>query len=105
MITIPERDWKIIRDLKQELLNVACEQIFQHIEKLSADRSGLQHKTYLELYKLIQKEDDKIAQRGQVLPRAPSNTKERKFVSLGIHCYSLAGVTNSTLLCQRLMPF
>ncbi len=70
MITIPERDWKIIRDLKQELLNVACEQIFQRIEKLSADRSGLQHKTYLELYKLIQKEDDKIAKMFDDLKRS-----------------------------------
>lgn len=61
MVTIPERDWKIIRDLKQELLNVACEQIFQRVEKLSASREGQQHQSYLELYKLIQKEDDKIA--------------------------------------------
>ncbi len=40
MITISERDWKIIRDLKPELLNLACEQIFHRIEKLSAGRAG-----------------------------------------------------------------
>jgi hypothetical protein len=61
MVTIPERDWKRIRDLKDELLNVACEQIFQRIEKLSADRAGPQHKSYLELYNLIKKEDKAIA--------------------------------------------
>lgn len=58
---MPERDWKRIRDLKDELLNVACEQIFQSIEKLSADRAGQQHKSYLELYNLIKKEDKAIA--------------------------------------------
>lgn len=62
MKSIPERDWKRIRDLKDELLNVACEQIFQRIEKLSADRAGQQHKSYLELYNLIKKEDDAIAE-------------------------------------------
>lgn len=61
MKSIPERDWKRIRDLKDELLNVACEQIFQRVEKLSADRAGQQHKSYLELYNLIKKEDKAIA--------------------------------------------
>ncbi|MBU1618499.1 MAG: hypothetical protein KJ556_06405 [Gammaproteobacteria bacterium] len=70
MITIPERDWKIIRDLKQELLNVACEQIFQRVEKLSANRAGQQHKSYLELYKLIEKEDEKIAKMFNDLKRS-----------------------------------
>jgi len=70
MVTIPERDWKRIRDLKDELLNVACEQIFQRVEKLSADRAGQQHKTYLDLYKLIQKEDDKIAKMFNDLKRS-----------------------------------
>lgn len=62
MKSIPERDWKKIRDLKGELLNVACEQIFQRVEKLSAGRAGQHHKTYLELYKLIEKEDNAIAE-------------------------------------------
>lgn len=70
MITIPERGWKIIRDLKQELLNVACEQIFQRVETLSANRAGQQHKSYLELYKLIEKEDEKIAKMFSDLKRS-----------------------------------
>lgn len=70
MVTIPERDWKRIRDLKDELLNVACEQIFQRIEKVSAGRAGQQHKTYLELYKLIEKEDEKIAKMFDDLKRS-----------------------------------
>ncbi|WP_127022213.1 hypothetical protein [Rheinheimera mangrovi] len=61
MKSIPERDWKRIRDLKDELLNVACEQIFQRVEKLSAERTGPQHKSYLELYTLIKQEDMAIA--------------------------------------------
>lgn len=59
--SIPERDWKRIRDLKDELLNVACEHIFQRVEKLSADRTRQQHKSYLELYSLIKNEDKAIA--------------------------------------------
>lgn len=70
MITIPELDWKIIRDLKPELLNLACEQIFHHIEKLSAGRAGQQHQTYLELYTFIQREDDKIAKMFDDLKRS-----------------------------------
>jgi len=70
MITISERDWKIIRDLKPELLNLSCEQIFHRIEKLSAGRAGQQHQTYLKLYKLIEKEDEKIAKMFNDLKRS-----------------------------------
>ncbi|MDR7119601.1 hypothetical protein [Rheinheimera soli] len=70
MKSIPERDWKRIRDLKDELLNVACEQIFQRVEKLSADRAGQQHQSYLQLYKLIEKEDEKIAKMFNDLKRS-----------------------------------
>lgn len=70
MKSIPERDWKRIRDLKDELLNVACEQIFQGIEKLSAGRAGQQHQSYLQLYKFIEKEDEKIAKMFNDLKRS-----------------------------------
>lgn len=84
MITIPERGWKRSRDLKDELLNVAREQIFQRIEKLSADRAGQQHKTYLELYKLIQKEDDKIAKMFDDLKRGNAFFKITAFRLYGV---------------------
>lgn len=61
MSSVPEKDWKLFRKLQNDLTDKACDQIFNKVEKLSKNRSGTEHSSYLALYNLIQSEDKKIA--------------------------------------------
>lgn len=61
MRSIPERDWKTFRSLKDELLSEACERILQKADVLLADRKGHEHERYLALWELLREEDDDIA--------------------------------------------
>ena len=58
---IPERDWKKLRSLKESALNIACERIFQKIEKLIASRGAESHKYYIKLWKLMREQDKEIS--------------------------------------------
>ena len=60
MKKFPESDWKKLRGLKDDALNLSCERVFEKIEKLSHGRKGQEHKAYLDLWKLIEKEDKEI---------------------------------------------
>lgn len=60
MRSIPERDWKTFRSLKDELLSEACERILQKADLLLADRKGHEHERYLALWELFREEDDDI---------------------------------------------
>ncbi len=61
MSRIPERDWKRLLVLKEEKLEKACENILTEVEKLLKKREGKEYKSYLDIWKLLEKEDDKIA--------------------------------------------
>ena len=61
MKNFPESDWVKLRSLKENALNIACENIFEKIEKLTHERIGQEHKTYLDLCELIKKEDIEIS--------------------------------------------
>ena len=61
-MSIPEKDWKIFRKLQTELTDTACEMIFRRVEDIANERHGKEHQSYLELYRLIESEDDKIAE-------------------------------------------
>lgn len=61
MQKFPERDWKKLRSIKKDLLDVACERILKKIENLINNKTNDNHKAYLKLWKLIRKEDRKIA--------------------------------------------
>ena len=58
---IPERDWKKLRSLKDAALNIACERIFQKIEKLMDSRGAESHKYYLKLWKVMRENDKEIS--------------------------------------------
>jgi len=70
MTSVPEKDWKRLSGLKEHLLNSACESIFQRIEKISSTRKDREHETYLALWKLINKEDEAIAEMFNDLKRS-----------------------------------
>ncbi|GGW73812.1 hypothetical protein [Alishewanella tabrizica] len=70
MSSVPEKDWKRLSGLKEVLLNSACETIFRRIEQISSTRKDREHETYLELWKLINKEDEAIAEMFNDLKRS-----------------------------------
>lgn len=57
----PERDWKLLRRIKDEILAEACEQVFLSVEEIADNRISREHKAYLELWDLIKEKDRKIA--------------------------------------------
>ena len=70
MSYVPEKDWKRLSSLKESLLNSACETIFQRIEQISSTRKDREHEAYLKLWKLINKEDEVIAEMFNDLKRS-----------------------------------
>lgn len=61
MRAIPETDWKKLRSLKTRALNDACARILDAAAQIVQKRHGRAHEAYLELWALIQKQDDLIA--------------------------------------------
>ena len=61
MRSVPESDWKKLRAMQSEALSFACERIFEKIDKIMAERKGREHEAYLQLWKLVKKEDRQIA--------------------------------------------
>ena len=62
MSSIPEKDWKLFRKLQSELTAKACELVFRQVNDISSVRAGKEHQSYLDLYRLIETEDAKIAE-------------------------------------------
>ena len=58
---IPEKDWKVLRAMKDDLLNLACERIIEKIQAVIDAREGKNHDAYLQLWKLLHAEDKQIA--------------------------------------------
>ncbi|MGL4577476.1 MAG: hypothetical protein ACRCVP_00955 [Shewanella xiamenensis] len=75
MSSVPEKDWKRLSSLKQSLLNSACETIFERIEQISSTRRGREHEAYLALWKVINKEDNAIAEMFDDLKRSNAVVK------------------------------
>ena len=62
MSSIPEKDWKLFRKLQSELTAKACELVFRQVDNVANARTGIEHQSYLDLYRLIETEDVKIAE-------------------------------------------
>jgi hypothetical protein len=58
---IPERDWKKMRSMKDELLNMACDRILEKVQKVIDARGNESHKSYLELWQVLRTEDDQVS--------------------------------------------
>ncbi|MBN2031084.1 hypothetical protein JW824_12700 [bacterium] len=75
MRDILEKDWKKLRAMKEELLQVACGRILDKVTKLLENREQGNHQTYLMLWKLMKKEDKKIANMFDNLKRSTAILK------------------------------
>ena len=60
MNRIREKDWKRLRAMKDEKLAIACDRIFEKIERLIEKKGDASHETYLKLWKTLRTEDRKI---------------------------------------------
>ncbi|WP_027360660.1 hypothetical protein [Desulforegula conservatrix] len=60
MTNIPENDWKIIRSMKDEMLNKACNTIFDKIKSIIDSKGNESHKAYLQVWHTINNEDKEI---------------------------------------------
>lgn len=61
MSSIPEKDWKLFRKLKADLIARVCDSVFVKVEKIMESRSGNEHQSYLDLYHLIKQQDKLIS--------------------------------------------
>ena len=60
MQRIVESDWKRLRSMKDKKLAVACQSAFDKISDLISQSKGVEHETYLKIWKIIREEDKKI---------------------------------------------
>ncbi|MCP3930199.1 MAG: hypothetical protein GY705_13990 [Bacteroidetes bacterium] len=58
---IKESDWKYLRKIKDKILNRHCDAILEVLDLIIQNREGEEHKSYLQIYSLIEKKDKEIA--------------------------------------------
>jgi hypothetical protein len=61
MRQIKESDWRILRQLKSQALELLCKEILLEIEQINADTSRTFHERYLSIYKILRQRDKEIA--------------------------------------------
>jgi len=61
MNKIQESDWKVLRKNKDKLLNEYCDSILKEVETAAKNRKGKEHKTYLEVWELLEEKDKEIS--------------------------------------------
>jgi hypothetical protein len=59
---IPEPDWKIFRRPRAVALERFCERVLAEIDAVRADSRQSSHERYLQVYRLIDRRDDELAQ-------------------------------------------
>jgi hypothetical protein len=61
MNDIPERDWQMLRKLKEVTLDRLCEEVLGEAAKITGDAQLTPHQRYLKLYQCIERRDKDIA--------------------------------------------
>lgn len=61
MRQIPERDWKILRTLKDPLIQKYCDEILNELDSIIQNRGNKSHKDYLEIWKILEKRDSELS--------------------------------------------
>lgn len=59
---IAEKDWKLLRKIKEEKLNLACGEILSNVENVIKSKKNENHKSYLTVWDLVKSGDKKIEQ-------------------------------------------
>ena len=58
---IKESDWKIFRELRSLALQRYCKRVMGDVDKIIHDTEGDAHERYIEMYKVVQDGDKKLA--------------------------------------------
>lgn len=72
---ISEKDWKKLRSLQDQALNIACERIFHKINKVIESRGAESHKYYLKLWTVLREQDEEISLMFDDLKRSTATFK------------------------------
>ena len=83
MSVIPEKDWKIIRSMKDRVLDLACERILVKVSKTIKEEENA-HARYLELWKVLESENEDIAIMFDDLKRSNAFIKLASWKSHGL---------------------
>jgi hypothetical protein len=61
MSDFPERDWKLLRELKPVTLERLCERTLRRAVEISRLSNATNHQRYLKLWKMIQDQNEEVA--------------------------------------------
>ena len=61
MPDFPERDWKLLRELKPVALERLCERILRRAAEITAQPGLTQHQRYIEIWNLLQEKNEEVA--------------------------------------------
>ena len=59
--TIPEKDWKLLRQLRPQLLNRFCGKVLVEAARIANDSKSASHERYLQLYGYTREQDRILA--------------------------------------------
>ncbi len=104
MKTIPESDWKILRAIKGDVLNISCGRILEKIKKIIEEQPGNEHIAYLELWEMLEEDNREISLMFDDLKRSNAIYKLAAWKRNGvISDDSFAKISNETQ--QRVLAF
>ncbi len=75
MKPFPETDWKKLRSLKEPLLQLACEKILYKLKQIIDNPQNNNHQTYLNLWKVLTKENEELSLMFDDLKRSTAVSK------------------------------
>ncbi len=52
-----ENDWKVLRDLREELIDKFCDETLQRVQKLVSEKKDGNLKTYQKVYRYVEKRE------------------------------------------------
>jgi hypothetical protein len=81
---IAERDWKLLRGMKERLLTVQCERAFERVGAVISKKNEHAYKTYLELRKVLEDEDKRLSDMFDDLKRSNAYSKMAAMVEFGL---------------------
>ena len=61
MSDFPERDWKLLRELKPVTLERLCARILRSAAEIPAQSGTTNHQRYIKLWELIQEQNEEVA--------------------------------------------
>jgi phosphopantetheinyl transferase (holo-ACP synthase) len=84
MRQIKESDWKIFRQIHQEVLERFCERILSELERVNSNRTKGFHEKYLEIWAVLKRRDREMAQAFDGIRRSTAWTQIAIMKRLGL---------------------